>query len=119
MTDQEAITIVEGLRRNTENPAILAVCDWVLALAQRDAVSAARRAHRNEYMKALMKRRRAQKKLSVPQVERAPFLGGARRFEVFNLMISSRITREASYRHRACNHCQSPSRIQIVIRCSW
>jgi hypothetical protein len=63
MTDQAAVAIVEGLRRNSQDPAIVAVCDWVLALARRDAVNAARRAHRNRYMKALMKRRRAQKKL--------------------------------------------------------
>jgi hypothetical protein len=65
VTDQEAVAIVESLRRNTQSPAIVAVCDWVLALARREAVSATRRARRNEYMKALMRRRRTQKRLQV------------------------------------------------------
>ena len=63
MTDQEAVAIVEDLRRNSQDPAIAALCGWILAMAEKQAVSAARRAHRNEYMKALMKRRRAEKKL--------------------------------------------------------
>jgi hypothetical protein len=62
MTDQEAIAIVEGLRRATGSQAIIAVCDWVLALARRDAVGAARRAARNDYMKRLMRRRREARK---------------------------------------------------------
>jgi hypothetical protein len=41
---------------------LAALCDWVLALVQRGAVNAARKAARNEYMKAFMKRRRAGKK---------------------------------------------------------
>jgi hypothetical protein len=57
LTDEQGVALTEDLRRNTQSVAVAALCDWVLALAQRDAVSAARRAHRNEYMKALMRRR--------------------------------------------------------------
>jgi hypothetical protein len=62
MTDQEAIAIVESIRAGTEDPSIRAVCDWILALARRQAVSAARRAHRNAYMAALMRPKRAAQK---------------------------------------------------------
>jgi hypothetical protein len=62
MTDQQAIAIIEALRSSTQRQAIVEVCDWVLAMAARDAVSAARKAHRNEYMKQLMARRRAARK---------------------------------------------------------
>jgi hypothetical protein len=62
VTDQEAIAIVESLRDGTKNLSIRAVCEWVLALAQREAVSAARRARRNAYMAALMRRKRAAQK---------------------------------------------------------
>ena len=61
MTDQEAVRIVEGLRSSTQNPVIAEVCDWVLAMAQRDAVAMARRAHRNAYMAALMRRLRRER----------------------------------------------------------
>jgi hypothetical protein len=61
MTDAEAVAIVESLRHGTESPSIRAVCDWVLALAERQAVQTARRAARNAYMSKLKKRLRRER----------------------------------------------------------
>jgi len=64
MTDAEAVAVIEDLRRRTQSPAILALCDWTLALVRRQVVQAARRARRNAYQRDLMRKRRARKKVA-------------------------------------------------------
>ena len=69
LTDEQALQLVENMRRNTQDAGVAALCDWVLGLAQRrqGAIVAPPapkpKAGRNEYMKNYMRRRRqAQKK---------------------------------------------------------
>jgi hypothetical protein len=62
MTDAEALALIEDLRRNARDRIIAEVCTRILAIAQRDAVAAARRATRNAYMAALLRRRRREKR---------------------------------------------------------
>jgi hypothetical protein len=70
LTDAQALRLIESMRRNTQNTDVAALCDWILArVAQRREVlaaapaAAAPKADRREYMRAYMKRWRAEKKL--------------------------------------------------------
>jgi hypothetical protein len=66
MTDEEALAIVETLRHSTGNQAIMQLCDWITVLAQRQAVSNARRlrynAQKQRYMVVWRARRSARKR---------------------------------------------------------
>ena len=67
LTDQQAVSLFEDMRHTTQSVAVAALCDWALALARRQqeavafslAIVAARKAHRREYMRDFMRRRRA------------------------------------------------------------
>jgi hypothetical protein len=77
LTDEEAVQLLEGLRRNTESGAIVALADWALRVAREwqaeiavpRAIRAARkeafRVRRRDYMAAYMRRRRAAQRQSL------------------------------------------------------
>jgi hypothetical protein len=65
LTDQQALRLIENMRRNTRSADVASLCDWVLALVRRRAPAAAdagpkRKADRREYMKNFMRKRRAE-----------------------------------------------------------
>lgn len=70
LTDAQALTLIENVRRNTQSADVAALCDWVLALVQRRegvavapaAADTVPKAARNAYMKAYMRKRRERKK---------------------------------------------------------
>jgi hypothetical protein len=81
LTDEQAVQLLEAMRRDTQSTAVAALCDWALGLARRwnDAVVApaaaraalqeARKAHRRTYMRELMRKRAAQRRsLQVSQI---------------------------------------------------
>jgi hypothetical protein len=70
LTDQQALRLIENMRRNTRSADVASLCDWVLALVRRreeeavapTAADPAPKADRRRYMRDYMKRRRAEKK---------------------------------------------------------
>ena len=63
LTDEQALRLIECMRRNTQNTDVAALCDWVLARVQRREVEAATpKADRRAYMREYMKRRREAQK---------------------------------------------------------
>jgi hypothetical protein len=70
LTDQQALQLLEDMRRNTRSMGVIELCDWIRALVRRleaaapaaaDAAPKAAKANRNAYMKEYMRRRRAEK----------------------------------------------------------
>ena len=67
LTDRQGLRLIADMLRNTQNGDIVALCDWVLALVQRQqavvasAAPKASKTARAEYMKHYMRRRRAEK----------------------------------------------------------
>ena len=41
LTDEQALRLIESMRRNTQSVDVAALCDWVLALVQRQEEVAA------------------------------------------------------------------------------
>jgi hypothetical protein len=62
LTDQQALQLIESMRRNTQNTDVAALCDWITALVQRAATGVAPKPDRRAYMREYMQRRRAEKK---------------------------------------------------------
>jgi hypothetical protein len=62
MTDEQALRLIEDMRRNTRHGDVVALLDWVLALVQRQqGAAAAPKADRRTYMREYMRRKRAAK----------------------------------------------------------
>ena len=62
LTDAQALSLIEDMRRNTHNTDVAALCDWVLALVQRREKAPKPKADRRAYMRDFMRKRRAEQR---------------------------------------------------------